>query len=106
MPGEIERKLLGQELVDGKMANKYKIVYSYQGYTSTVLQWMLPGSKIPSKMSAEDGSWVWEYKNIQFGSQPDSLFEVPAGYKIFSAGMSSMMDMGSGGPLQGEDSNY
>ena len=34
-----------------------------------------------AKTAAVDGSFTQEYKNIKIGGQPDSLFEVPAGYK-------------------------
>jgi hypothetical protein len=34
-----------------------------------------------------------EYKNINTGKQPDSLFEVPAGFQKFAMGMPSMKDM-------------
>lgn len=89
IPGEIERTLVGKESVDGKIADKYKIVYSHQGLTSTVFQWIVPGTTIPVKTMSEDGNWMVEYKNISRAKQSDSLFELPAGYKKFSYDLSS-----------------
>ena len=46
----------------------------------------------PVKTAAADGSWTVEYKNIDRGSQADSLFEVPAGFQ-----KTAMPGMGAGG---------
>lgn len=83
-PGEIERTLIGQELVDGKTADKYRIVYETEGVRETVFQWIEASSNIPVKTEAEDGSWTVEYKNLKIGAQPESLFEIPADYTKIS----------------------
>ncbi len=94
MPGEIERKLIGSEIIDGRKADKYRIVYTdNSGRRWVTLQWIVPGLNIPVKSAAEDGSWMMEYKNIKTGAQPDALFEVPAGYKKFSYEMGMPQDM-------------
>jgi len=85
LPGEIERKLLGKETLDGKVVDKYRIVYTVSSKTETLYSWILSGVGIPVKTVAEDGSWQVEYKNIKTGTQPDSLFEIPSGYSKFSA---------------------
>ena len=51
---------------------------------------------MPVKTAALDNSWEMEFKNIRTGSQPESLFEVPAGYKKLSTGMPSMQDIMQG----------
>jgi hypothetical protein len=84
MPGEIERSLVGKETIDGRLTDKYRIVYDASGKKETVFQWMDPAINIPVKTAAQDNSWSTEYKNISIGSQPESLFEVPAGYEKFS----------------------
>jgi hypothetical protein len=91
--GEIERKLLGQETIDGRMTNKYQVVYKENGKTETMFQWLAPGLSIPLKTAAADNSWMMEYKNIKTEKQPDSLFEIPADYQKFSNQMPSMKDM-------------
>ncbi|MDD4955190.1 MAG: hypothetical protein PHP17_04030 [Candidatus Omnitrophica bacterium] len=84
LPGEIERKLIGKETLDGKAVDKYRIVYTTGGKTESIFSWILPDSGIPAKTVAEDGSWQIEYRNINIASQPDSLFEVPSGYEKFA----------------------
>lgn len=91
MPGEIERKLIGQETLDGKLADKYYIVYTTAGKTQAIYSWILPDSGIPMKTVAEDGSWQIEYKNITVGPQADNLFDVPSDYSKFA--MPSIKDM-------------
>lgn len=89
-PGELERTLIGQEVVDGRITDKYRIVHTIAGIKATVFQWVARDLGMPVKTASEDGSWSVEYKNIRMGSQPDSLFEIPAGYQRFSTEMPSM----------------
>ncbi len=81
--GEIERKLIGTEAVDGHPAKKYLVTYKSGGEKTQIYQWMATDLNFPVKTAAVDGSWTQEYKNIRLGNQPDSLFNVPAGYKKF-----------------------
>jgi hypothetical protein len=91
--GEIERKLIGQEKIDGKMTNKYQVVYTQNKKKVTILQWIAAGLQMPVKTAAVDNSWTMEYKNIKRTKQPDSLFEVPADYQKFSYQKPSMKDI-------------
>lgn len=85
--GEIERVLLGKELIDGHESSKYRVVVMHEGKKSSFLLWIANDLGLPVKMAATDGSWIQEYKNIVIGSQPDELFEIPAGYQVFSMPM-------------------
>lgn len=96
MDNEIERKLLGKEKIDGRMAEKFQVVYQQDGKKESVYQWIVPDIKIPVKLAAADNSWTMEYKNIKTSKQPDSLFEVPAGYEKFAMPKPSMKDMFKG----------
>ncbi len=94
---EIERKLVGQDTIDGKKADKYQVTYkSPAGTVEKMFQWTVAGIEVPVKMAAVDNSWTMEYKNINTGKQPDSLFEVPAGYQKFGMGMPNVKDMMQG----------
>jgi hypothetical protein len=93
MKGEIERKLLGKEMLDGRMTDKYQVTYQDGRLKQTVLQWLAPGIAIPVKTAAVDNSWSMEYKNIKIGRQPDALFELPADYQNMSVQMPSMKDL-------------
>lgn len=81
--GEIERKHVGNEIIDGHPTKKYLITYKSGTNKEQVYQWWATDINFPVKTSAVDGSWVQEFKDIKIVSQPDSLFEVPAGYKKF-----------------------
>ena len=79
--GEIDRKLVGSEIVDGHPAKKYLITYQSGKAKEQMYQWWATDINFPVKSSAVDGSWVQEFKNIKFGVQPNSLFELPVGYQ-------------------------
>ncbi len=89
--GEVSRKLIGYERVDGHPTEKYDITYAQNGKTERMYQWIATDIKFPVKMAAIDSSWTMEYRNINMGVQPDSLFEVPAGYQ--KVGMPGLKDM-------------
>ncbi len=83
MPGEVERVALGPETVEGKPAQKFKITYTENRKQTQIYQWV-GEADIPVKIEAVDGSWSVEYRNLEAGPQPDSLFEVPDGYEKFA----------------------
>jgi hypothetical protein len=78
--GEVERVSLGKEMVDGAQAEKFKVTYQGPNQQENMYQW-LTDSGFPIKMEAVDGSWGVEYKNVFFGPQADSLFEIPDGFQ-------------------------
>jgi hypothetical protein len=78
--GEVSRKVIGAETVDGHPTQKYEVTYAEGGKTGKLYQWMATDIKFPIRMAAVDGSWAMEYKNVKMGTQPASLFEVPSGY--------------------------
>jgi len=75
---------IGNETVNGRNTVKYEGTNA-KGETGDV--WLDPKLRFPVKWEGKNGSW--ELRNIQEGSQPASLFEVPAGYTKFDMG--SMM---------------
>ena len=81
-PGQVERKKIGREKVNGVDCDKYLVtsIDKTTGKKSSVYMW-LSGDNIPMRTAAIDGSFVSEIKNFSKGPQPASLFEVPAGYK-------------------------
>ncbi len=79
--GEIERKQVGSETIDGHPTKKYLITYKTDNETHQVYQWVATDINMPVKTSAIDGSWSHELRNIKIGNQPDNLFEIPAGYQ-------------------------
>lgn len=91
--GEMERKSLGMETVDGQQTEKFLVVYKEGKKTVSVYQW-IKDDHIPVKIEAVDGSWSVEYKNLKVGPPADDLFEPPAGYEKMA--MPSMGDLMKG----------
>lgn len=84
VPGEISRKKIGEEVIDGQKTEKYEIKFVSEMFRGkeedTMIQWISVDTGIPIKMSLADGTITYEYKNVKLGSQPADLFELPAGY--------------------------
>ncbi|MFA6169660.1 MAG: DUF4412 domain-containing protein [Candidatus Margulisiibacteriota bacterium] len=96
-PGEVTRKKIGREKVDGIMCDKYEVTYKGPDGESKMYQW-LSSDNWPIKSAAVDGSWSTEFKNLKKGAQPGALFTIPAGYKKMP-----MPDMGSMKGMKPED---
>jgi hypothetical protein len=79
--GEVSRKKVGSETIDGHPATKYEVTAKTDDKTVRINQWWATDINFPIKTASADGSWSVEYRDIQIGSQPDSLFEIPSGYK-------------------------
>jgi hypothetical protein len=72
---------IGSETVNGRSTVKYEGTNA-KGETGDV--WLDPKLRFPVKWEGKNGSW--ELRNIQEGSQPGSLFEIPAGFTKFDMG--------------------
>jgi hypothetical protein len=72
---------IGSETVNGRSTVKYEGTNA-KGETGDI--WLDPKLRFPVKWEGRNGNW--ELRNIQEGSQPASLFEVPAGYTKFEMG--------------------
>lgn len=82
LKGEIGRKFLGTETINGWETKKYEVtIKEEEEKTIKAWQWISTALNYPIKISAADGSWSSEYKNLKMESQPDSLFELPAGFQ-------------------------
>ena len=97
--GEVSRRLIGTETVNGHPAKKYEVTYTDAGRpekTERMYQWIASDINFPVKVAAVDGSWVVDYKNIKISAQADSLFEVPSDYqKVAMPGFGAMPSLGS-----------
>jgi hypothetical protein len=72
---------VGSETVNGRSTVKYEGTNA-KGEPGTV--WLDPKLRFPVKWQGKNGGG--ELRNIQEGSQPSNLFEVPAGYQKFDMG--------------------
>ncbi len=82
---------VGNETVNGRSTVKYEGTNA-KGETGFV--WLDPKLRFPVKWQGKNND-SGELRNIQEGSQPASLFEIPAGYKKFE-----MPNMGNMGGMQ------
>jgi hypothetical protein len=69
---------VGNETVNGRSTVKYEGTNA-KGETGDV--WLDPKLRFPVKWQGKNASW--ELRNLQEGTQPASLFEIPADYKKF-----------------------
>jgi len=77
-----ELKPAGTETVNGYVCDKYALVY-HEKAMGTQYQWIAQKLNVPIKIEHQGSrfSMLIEYKNINEGQIPDSLFELPPGYR-------------------------
>lgn len=78
LAGEISRKPVGQETIDGHPAKKFEVTAKEGNKTETYYQSIATDLKIPVRLTKTNGSWIMELKNIKRGA-PDNAFELPPG---------------------------
>jgi hypothetical protein len=76
--GEVGRKEIGTEAIDGHPTKKYEIIIKQGGKNETYHQWFATDIRFPMKIVNLNGKWSVEYKNIKKGA-PDNVFNLPAG---------------------------
>jgi hypothetical protein len=81
-PG-VSCKKLGTEVVNGRTCDRWEFTGRDPDHNSTV--WIDQKTHIPIKRQGADGT-TFELTNIREGSQPQNLFEVPAGYQKMDMG--------------------
>ena len=75
-----EMRLLGQETVNDRPVEKWELISSWNERTASSFQWYDPILKLAVREEGPSGM-VNELRNIKAGTQPEHLFQVPAGYK-------------------------
>lgn len=70
------RELVGQEAVNGQPCDKYRLKSEQELY-----YYVNSDSGLPVMMKAASGRVQVEWRNVQKGPQPASLFELPAGLR-------------------------
>lgn len=79
IPGELSRKELASEKIDGYAVKKYQISVKQGGNTDTYYQWVATDLHFPVKVANLNGKWSVEYKNIKKGAPAASVFDLPKG---------------------------
>lgn len=74
--------VIGTQTLDGKEC--LVVEYSASGATVKTWIWKEHGFPIRVETTTAGGTAIVEYKNIEFGDIPDSMFEIPAGVQIIN----------------------
>ncbi len=86
----VKAKRLGQERIEGKLCDVYRITYPQTGTRSKIWVWREKKFPLKSVMTVGSEIMTTRYRNVQMGINiPDSLFELPPGTQIMD--MSQMM---------------
>lgn len=88
-----EKEFLGHETVDSHPARKYHLTLIRDGRKeASGFIWEASDlNNFPVKHQNEDKTVTTVWKNIKFDGVPDSLFEIPAGYKKMEMPMRGMV---------------
>ena len=78
MFGEVSRKEIGAEIIDGHPTKKYEVTVKQGNKSDTYYQWFATDIRFPVRIANVNGKWSVEYKNIKAGA-PDNVFNLPAG---------------------------
>jgi len=81
IPGEVERKSLGEETVQGQLTEKYQVKVFNGEIAQELYLWTSKELKVPVKTQTKDGKFGIELRNIQIQAQPEDLFELPPDFK-------------------------
>jgi hypothetical protein len=75
----IERKLLGQDTLNGREVEKWQVTVQQGNQTQQATEWVDPRLNVAVRI--EQRGQGQELRNIQVGTQPDKLFVVPQDYQ-------------------------
>ena len=75
-------KIIGEEKVDDKLCTVAEYKMADQGLTQTMWLWQKYGIPIKIVTETSQGTTTIEYRNIEFGNIPDSMFELPSGVQV------------------------
>ncbi|RJQ38134.1 MAG: DUF4412 domain-containing protein [Nitrospiraceae bacterium] len=83
---KVEKKFLSDETVDGHPSKKYHVIMTRNGKKEgSGYMWEATDlNNFPVKWQDEDKKTTVTWKNIKLGDVPDSMFEIPAGFKKMS----------------------
>ena len=95
-----DARLLGSETVNGVKCNKYELLNE----DGKIIYWIAKKEELPVRIISAETEV--NYRNIRSGSQPNHLFQLPAGYRKLvmpkipgMPGMGNMQGMPGGGNM-------
>jgi len=94
IPGEVSRKEIGSEKMEGYAVKKYEVSVKQGKGTNTYHQWVATDLRFPVKVANLNGKWSVEYKNIKKETPAEATFNLPKGATLDTM---SVPDVLSGG---------
>jgi hypothetical protein len=86
-PGALQKRLVGQERVNGYEADKYEVSVPGDRRCEQQTYWVAKKLGLPIKMECRQRRFSMEYKSINQEKVPDRLFNLPPGLqKVTSLG--------------------
>jgi outer membrane lipoprotein-sorting protein len=79
--GEVSKKLVGTETLNGYETEKYETTVKIGNNTQKRVMWISKKLGVPLRIESADKSFILDYKDIKEGGVDDALFEIPADYQ-------------------------
>ncbi len=80
-PQALNKRLVGHDQVAGYEADKYQVTVPSDRRCEIQNFWVAKKLGVPVKMECRERHFSLEYKDIKEGKVPESLFELPVGYR-------------------------
>ena len=80
-PQATNKHLVGHDLIAGYETEKYQVSVPEHRRCEIQNYWVAPKLGVPVKMECRERHFSMEYQDIKEGKVPESLFEVPVGYR-------------------------
>lgn len=82
LEGELSRKIIGTQTMDGHPAVLYEVsTKTSSGVIEQFYQWIATDVNFPLKLVKKNGDWTMEYRHVRFGPIPDYFFQLPHTYR-------------------------
>lgn len=81
LPGERDRRLVGDATVAGREAQLYDVRIDRDGRAERFYEWTDKETGMVLKLVSRDRDWSFEYERVRFSPQPAYYFDEPPGYK-------------------------
>jgi len=81
LPGETDRKLIGDAMTVGRAAQLYEVQTDHNGMVERFFEWIDLETGMVLKLVSQDRDWSFEYQRVRFSPQPAYYFDEPPGYK-------------------------
>jgi negative regulator of sigma E activity len=81
LPGERQRKHVGEAAAAGRQAELYEVQVDRDGRAERFYEWVDAETGIVLKLVSRDRDWSFAYERLRLSPKPAYYFEEPLGYK-------------------------